>query len=300
MEKPSDTLAALSPGDRSTWPDSLSEPVRTLLEYWLSKCRNGEFPPRSAIEPREIVGLLPSVFIVERLAGETSDYRFQLVGTRIVEVEGECTGKLLSDLFPDRDRRADIWKQYDDACEGAIHVRHENLGWRDKESIDYEIVLLPLCGRDGTVGYLIGTAHGSPLPRKIHPPRNPGLVRGKAEFPDVSLGPDGIVTIDYESARIAVSPATVQYTRQKILELGKGKAVPVMVLAEAVSGLGGGLQTTMAEPEQSGAVLASAIVATTPTGRKLAEAFLASHRSPFPIRLFASAEEARSWLRGFL
>ncbi len=159
-----DTLAPLSPSDRSSWPDALSEPARGLIDYWVSKCRADRFPPRSAILPSEIVGILPYIFIVERLAGDDSDYRFQLVGTRIVEVEGECTGALLSDLFPDRERYADIWRHYDEACEGTIYVRRENLSWRNKEFVNYEIILLPLCDGDESIGHLIGTAHGTPLP----------------------------------------------------------------------------------------------------------------------------------------
>ena len=300
MEKSIDALAELSPGDRNSWPSTLSEPARELLEYWISKCRNGWFPLRSAIEPREIVDILPYIFAVERLDRENSDYRFQLVGTRIVEVEGECTGKLLSELFPDRDRYADIWKQYDQACAGVIHVRHENLGWRSRDFINYEVLLLPLCGRDEKVGYLIGTAHGSPLPPRYPSPRNVRLVRQKSDLPDISIDAKGIVTVDYESGRIAVSPAAVRYSRQKFLELGKGKPVPVVVLAEAISGARGGLQSVLMEPNHVGAVLACAIVATTPTGRKMVEAFLASHQSPFPIRQFRLVEDAKSWLRGFI
>ena len=101
-EKPIDTLAAISPKDRDSWPAILSEPAQLLLEYWVSKCRNGKFPLRSSIEPKEIIDVLPYIFTVEILEGEQRDYRFLLVGTRIVEIEGECTGQLLSELFPDR------------------------------------------------------------------------------------------------------------------------------------------------------------------------------------------------------
>ena len=300
VEKSLDTLAKLSPENRNSWPGNMSEPAQLLLEYWVSKCRNGRFPLRSEIEPREIVDILPYIFFMERLEGEKSEYRFQLVGTRIVEAEGECTGKLLSDLFPDRDRYDDIWWQYDHACEGEIHVRHENLGWRSRDFINYEVLLLPLCGRDEKIGYLIGTAHGSPLPPRHAYPKNARLIRQKSDVPGVSVGADGIVTVDYKSDEIAVSPATVRYTRQKFLELGQGKPVPVLILAEAISGVRGGLQAAMTEPNHVGAVLASAIVATTPTGRKMAEAFIDSHRSPFPIRLFGSVKDAKSWLRGFM
>ena len=157
-------LTPIQPADSGAWPETLSDPSRVLLKYWSSKCHGRGFPNRSEIEPRDITKILPHIFIVENLGGEESDYRFLLVGTYIVGIEGECTGRLLSEMFPDRDRHANLWKQYDDCCSGAIYVRRDNLGWREKKFIDYDVVLLPLYGRDENVEYLIGAAHGTVLP----------------------------------------------------------------------------------------------------------------------------------------
>ncbi len=99
---------------------------------------------------------MPRIFIVEKLDGEKTDYRFLLVGTYIVDIEGEHTGLLLSEMFPNRDLHANLWKQYDECCRGEFYVRRENLGWMGKKYIDYEVVLLPLYGNDENVKYLIG------------------------------------------------------------------------------------------------------------------------------------------------
>lgn len=154
-------LVAIRPTERSSWPSSVSGPTKVLLEYWVSKCDAGRYPSRSAIEPGEITDILPHIFIVARLGNEKSDYRFQLVGTQIVNIEGECTGLLLSQLFPDRDEFSDIWKQYDECCMGVTYIRRQNLGWRGKEYIEYETILLPLYGDGESVDYLIGTAHNT-------------------------------------------------------------------------------------------------------------------------------------------
>lgn len=155
-------LVPIRPTDLGSWPESLSGPAKRLLEYWVSKNHAGRYPGRSAIEPREIIHILPHIFIVDRLDGGKSDYRFRLVGTQIVAIEGECTGRLLSEMFPDRDRYSEIWKQYDECCLGVTYVRYQNLGWKGKKYIDYETVLLPLRGDGGNVDYLIGTSHGTP------------------------------------------------------------------------------------------------------------------------------------------
>jgi hypothetical protein len=134
------------------------------LEYWVSKCDAGRYPSRSAIEPGKIAHILPYIFIIERSDGEKSDYRFRLVGTQIVNIEGERTGRLLSELFPDRDRYRDVWKQYDECCMGVTYARYQNLGWTGKKYIEYETVLLPLSGDAGNVDYLIGIAYARLLP----------------------------------------------------------------------------------------------------------------------------------------
>lgn len=164
MAKPISKLVPIRPTDLGSWPATLSGPAKELLEYWVSKCDADKYPVRSAIEPSKIKRILPYIFIVERLDGEKSDYRFRLVGTGIVDIEGECTGRLLSELFPDRDKYSNVWKQYDECCMGVTYIRHQTLGWRGKKYIEYETVLLPLYGDGENVDYLIGTAYAALLP----------------------------------------------------------------------------------------------------------------------------------------
>jgi len=162
------------------------------------------------------------------------------------------------------------------------------------------VVLLPLCGADQQVGFLIGTAHGSPLPRDRTSAEIVRFVRPVSDLPDVSLGLDGIFIVDYRSGGLALSPARMRFSEQKIIELSEGSPVPVAILAEAISGFGRERPSDGPAPEPSKAVLASAIVARSPAGQKMAEAFLASRPSPYPIRMFGTLEEAKSWLNTFL
>jgi len=149
--------------DARGWLESdapISPLGREFLAYWHGKCPGAGFPTRADIAPAEMLKLLPYIFMLDVLeeAGEL-DFRFRLVGTAIMRVEGEHTGKLLSDMFPDREAYAVLWRQYRDAAAGRVWVRHETLRWQGRDHIDYEVILAPLQDATGRVTLLIGLAH---------------------------------------------------------------------------------------------------------------------------------------------
>lgn len=143
---------------------AVSRKGSAFLDYWRGKCPGAEtgrrFPRRGDIRPDEIVELLPFVFMVDVLRdADGLDYRFRLVGTAIVAVEGEITGRLMSEMFADRQNFRVMWQQYHDAVEGDIRVRRETLRWQDRDHVHYEVILAPLEDEDGSVDILIGVAH---------------------------------------------------------------------------------------------------------------------------------------------
>lgn len=150
--------------DQRTWPldeAPLSERGHAFLAYWREKCAPGGLPTRADIRPEELLPLLPYVFMVDVLPETTEgpDYHFRLVGTAIMELEGEHTGRLLSQMFPDRQSHAAVWDQYRDAVLGTIRVRQETLRWGEDNEATYEVILLPLQDESGKVGLLVGLAH---------------------------------------------------------------------------------------------------------------------------------------------
>lgn len=151
--------------DQRTWPldeAPLSARGREFLAYWRGKCpHGGGWPTRADIRPEEMLSLLPYVFMVDVLpqTAEGPDYHFRLVGTAIMELEGEHTGRLLSQMFPDRQSHAAVWDQYRDAVLGTIRVRQETLRWGEDNEATYEVILLPLQDESGKVGLLVGLAH---------------------------------------------------------------------------------------------------------------------------------------------
>ena len=149
--------------DARSWLEAeapISPLGREFLAYWHEKCPEDGFPSRADISPTDMVRLLPYIFMLDVLEQEGElDFRFRLVGTAIMRVEGEHTGKLLSEMFPNREAYSVLWQQYRDAATGKVWVRHETLRWQGRDHIDYEVILAPLQDETGRVTMLIGIAH---------------------------------------------------------------------------------------------------------------------------------------------
>ncbi|RED51605.1 PAS domain-containing protein [Aestuariispira insulae] len=135
------------------------ERIRSFYNYWQSKRKGSRFPERSDIDPLEITSLLGHVFLADILDETPTDYRYRLVGTDIVEIDGECTGMRLSEMLPDRSLYHNLWQQYDAIRDGRYWLRVETLPHRQKgHLIPYEVLLLPLVDRKGKIVMIFGYA----------------------------------------------------------------------------------------------------------------------------------------------
>ncbi len=272
-----------------------------LIAYWRRKAAGRAGPARRDIDPQELRAILPCLQIVEV---EPDDFLFRLVGTHVVAMEGEYTGRRLSDLFPDRERDRIRWQHYWRTCEGIVSVRRSRMDWRERDHVEYEVVLLPLYGSDARVSHLLSISHAESFAGGRAQPsaRNedlPATRVGLNEMPEISLGEDGIVTVDYTARHLAATAQTVSFARQKILELGQGARTPVLVLIEAASGLGGALSETLLEPEHAKAVAATAVISRSPAGQVASDYYARTHNPEIPVRPFDDEAEARDWLRTF-
>jgi len=89
--------------------------ILRLLAYWNARRGVRFAPARADIDPADITALLPDIMMVDVLDGGR-DFRFRLIGTRIVEGLGrDSTGRLFSELYADqplaRQRLGDRFQQ---------------------------------------------------------------------------------------------------------------------------------------------------------------------------------------------
>ncbi|MBI3678057.1 MAG: PAS domain-containing protein [Proteobacteria bacterium] len=87
--------------------------LTALCNLWLSKVQDGRLPSREQFDLRTLKTFVRNVSIIERVADEGPRYRFRLLGTDMVQVFGEVTGKLLDDVVPPE--RLDNWNAGYDA-----------------------------------------------------------------------------------------------------------------------------------------------------------------------------------------
>lgn len=133
------------------------QPMGALLDYWQERRAERPALARSDLYPEDLAALLPHLFMVDRGKAEPSDVCFRLVGTAIVRVEGEITGRSLSELIP-RAGHEIVWEHYDRALAGELCLRRGNLRRRDRAYIHYHVLLLPMSRTGGAIDSLLGMA----------------------------------------------------------------------------------------------------------------------------------------------
>jgi hypothetical protein len=138
----------------------------TLYDYWTRQRGRQALPLRSAIEPADIAGILPDVFILEH--AEAQAPLFRLAGTRIcAQFARELKGTGFDRLFaPDlRERVGRIAENVMAQTAPAILLIQLVDGALD--TTQAEIMLLPLATQGRTADRIIGAF--APLPGQRQP-----------------------------------------------------------------------------------------------------------------------------------
>jgi hypothetical protein len=138
----------------------------TLYDYWTRQRGRQALPLRSAIEPADIAGILPDVFILEH--AEAKAPLFRLAGTRIcAQFARELKGTGFDRLFaPDlRERVGRIAENVMAQTAPAILLIQLVDGALD--TTQAEIMLLPLATQGRTADRIIGAF--APLPGQRQP-----------------------------------------------------------------------------------------------------------------------------------
>ncbi|MCW5623290.1 MAG: hypothetical protein KIT73_01055 [Burkholderiales bacterium] len=112
--------------------------------------------------------------------------------------------------------------------------------------------------------------------------------------PKVSLGPDGIVRVDYGSTGV-VTPDCVQAELAARLPLKPGPQL-VLMSFPGVWRVDVQAAAFMASAEFASATVAVAAVVESSLGNLALRVFELYHRPPYPLGIFARDDDAESWL----
>lgn len=121
----------------------LAEPFRQLLVFWEARQSGGALK-REDLDPILLRDLLANIFLVDQVSTDPCDVFYRLVGTKIVEVEGEMTRTHLSELVPRSAANETLWQHYERVFAGKICLRRQTLAWQGRDHIGYEVLLLPM------------------------------------------------------------------------------------------------------------------------------------------------------------
>lgn len=129
-----------------------------LVRLWRAHRGDGPLPPRQAMTARLLKDFLPDLALYERL--ETQDgyrHRCRLMGTRVAQVYGEHTGKVMQDFLPPQ-HVPRFCCGMDDTLAAGVPLRF--LARTESANTDYlsaEYCLMPLADASGAgIMVLIG------------------------------------------------------------------------------------------------------------------------------------------------
>jgi len=127
---------------------------KDLLSYWERLRGNDAAPDRLAVEPRDLAGILPHIFILD-VSGPAAAFR--LAGTAICSAHmGELRGRHMSSLWESEDRNQieTLARSVSEEGVGAVIGSKADNG---HETVSFETLLLPLRREGRNEGRLIGT-----------------------------------------------------------------------------------------------------------------------------------------------
>jgi len=121
--------------------------LRRLFEMWRARRVDGRLPARGDFDVLEFRDFMGWLCIAEVLPGG-EDLRYRLIGTNIVDRVGrDNTGKLVSETLPPEALRI-----YHGLLRCPVALKtHGEIGWRGRDFLYHETLLLPLADDGETV-----------------------------------------------------------------------------------------------------------------------------------------------------
>lgn len=149
-------LSSSSTSSNSRPQPDLHATNRALLNYWLSKKRDGDLPTEAAIDPTEIPQLLRDLIVYERI--EPEHFRVRIVGQRVVMRIGvDPTGANIFEVFPERFKAGVMVamnRVLDEPCAQLTTVRDRFPSGREGL---VEVLRLPLSDESGRPRHIISS-----------------------------------------------------------------------------------------------------------------------------------------------
>lgn len=139
--------------------------IRQGFDYWLSKLDGARLPARCAIDPAEIVQLLPHVVMVE-VSRDPLDFVERVTGEAILKHSRENSMHRSWRDYPGRGPDSEIWRHFAEVVEsGEPNFTSVPYVGPQRDLVEVEMVACPLSEDGRTVDRVI--AFVDYLPRGI-------------------------------------------------------------------------------------------------------------------------------------
>jgi hypothetical protein len=157
-EPPPPVVPGPGPAD-AVVPPHADGRIAGVARYWAGLAADGRLPGRADIDPVDIPRLLRNVFLVDVRAG-VPRYVFRLVGTGVVDLLGELTGRPVGTGL-DAEEAERVLSHYDRcARDGRPMWREGVLRTRRNRHAGFQRVLLPLAADGRRVDMVLGAIVG--------------------------------------------------------------------------------------------------------------------------------------------
>lgn len=157
-QPPSETAAALKFREAGGGDALPNAPIlRHLLAYWQSKCGpDGRLPSRADIDPLDLRGMLPNVYLIDVLPD--GKFRVRLLGEAHVAVYGPgLVGRIIDDIFPPHSA-AEFNRLYAAVVKRRSYLinRGQITWWQNREWVRFEGLHAPLADDGTTIDCIFG------------------------------------------------------------------------------------------------------------------------------------------------
>lgn len=138
---PNGGYTRMSNGKAFWWPSKQapkSEYTRAFRDHWRSLCGDQPMPPRSALDPLDVIKLLPHIVLVDVLR-DPLQFRYRLVGTFVTGLaERDATGRFLDRKLYGPNLDAMIWPhlQVVESCAPVATLSGVLFAERDWHSVE--------------------------------------------------------------------------------------------------------------------------------------------------------------------